>query len=160
MPRGRASCHRGLHGEFYGYGYRVTAAREVILNVISKLPEHPSAEEIYLAVHKVYPRTGMTTIYRTLELLVNMGLIIKLDSGEGRARYELSEKMSKQSHHHHLVCTECKTIINYSDFIDEEKELLVRTEKGLSKKYNFDIRSHVIQFSGICGDCKKNLEAC
>jgi len=124
--------------------------------VLSKTKEHPSAEEIYLSVHKVYPAIGLTTVYRTLELLVQNGLVFKFDFGDGRARFELSENPQSIGHHHHLVCTGCGRIIDYTDFIDEEIELLKRTEKGLSKKHHFTIMNHLIQFYGLCDRCQKS----
>jgi Fur family ferric uptake transcriptional regulator len=128
--------------------------RQAILEVLSNTEEHPSAEEIYLAVQKIYPNIGLTTVYRTLELLVDMGLVFKFDFGDKRARYELSQGPTSKKHHHHLVCTNCGRIIDYTDFIDEEKELLRRTEAGLSEKYNFKITDHLIQFYGLCDECR------
>lgn len=142
------------HGKFKGCGYRLTIPRKVILDVLSKTTEHLSAEEIYMKVHKIYPAIGLTTVYRTLELLVRTGLIYKFDFGDGRARYELSESPKGIGHHHHLVCTGCGRIIDYADFIEDEIELLKRTEKGLSEKYNFKITNHLIQFYGLCENCK------
>ena len=142
------------HGRFRGCGYRLTIPREAILDVLSRTSRHLSAEDIFLAVHKVYPAIGLTTIYRTLELLVQMRLVFKFDFGDKRARYELAEGTKGIRHHHHLVCTRCGRIIDYTDFIDEEKELLGQTEKGLSKKFNFKITNHIIQFYGLCDKCK------
>ncbi|HAX60950.1 MAG TPA: ferric uptake regulation protein, partial [Elusimicrobia bacterium] len=59
-----------------------------------------------------------------------------------------------KKHHHHLVCTNCGRIVDYTDFIDDEIELLQLTEKGLSKKYNFKITGHLIQFYGLCDKCR------
>ena len=142
------------HGRFRGCGYRLTVPRQTILNVLSKTSKHLSAEDVYIAVHRIYPNVGLTTVYRTLELLVQMGLVFKFDFGDGRARYELSEGSKGIRHHHHLVCTSCARVIDYTDFIDDEVELLQRTEKGLSKKYNFKITNHLIQFHGLCDKCK------
>ncbi|HDT15736.1 MAG TPA: transcriptional repressor, partial [Firmicutes bacterium] len=68
------------------------------------------------------------------------------------ARYELAE--SSKGHHHHLVCTDCNRIIDYDDFIDDEVKLLEQTQKKLSKKYDFNIESHLIQFYGKCAECR------
>ena len=143
------------HGRFRGCGYRMTVPRQAILDVLSKTIEHLSAEDVYISVHKVYPNVGLTTVYRTLELLVHMGLVFKFDFGDGRARYELSKGPKGERHHHHLVCTNCGRVIDYTDFIDEEIELLNQTEKGLLKKYNFKITNHLIQFYGLCDKCKQ-----
>lgn len=154
MPRGFGRGHHWWGGRFRGQGYRITVPRQAILEVLSKTDEHLSAEDIYLKVHKVYEGIGLTTVYRTLELLVNMGLVFKFDFGDKRARYELSEGPKGERHHHHLVCTKCNRVIDYTDFLDEEKELLDKTEKSLSKKYNFAINSHSIQFYGLCDRCR------
>ena len=141
-------------GRIRGCGYRLTIPREAILNALSRTSDHLSAEDIYLKVHTAYSNVGITTVYRTLELLVQLGLVFKFDFGDGRARYELSEGPKGSRHHHHLVCAECGRIIDYTDFIDEEIELLKQTEKGLSKKYNFKITNHLIQFYGLCDRCQ------
>jgi Fur family ferric uptake transcriptional regulator len=144
-----------LHGKIRGHGYRLTVPRQAILDVLSKTSDHLSAEDIYLKVHKIHPAIGLTTVYRTLELLVQTGIVFKFDFGDRRARYELAEGPKAVGHHHHLVCTGCGRIIDYKDFIDEERELLKRTEKGLSKKYDFEITNHLIQFYGFCNTCRK-----
>ena len=144
-----------LHGKFKGCGYRMTMPRQIILDVLSRTVDHLSAEDVYHKVHGSYPSIGLTTVYRTLELLVRAGLIHKFDFGDGRARYELAQGSEKPGHHHHLICTGCGNIIDYADFIDEEIELLKKTEKGLSKKYNFKITNHLIQFYGLCAKCQQ-----
>jgi Fur family transcriptional regulator, ferric uptake regulator len=144
------------YGKFKGGGYRLTTPRKLILSVLSDTCGHLSAEEIYMAVHKKYPAIGLTTIYRTLDLLVVMGFVYKFDFGDNRARYELAEGLSGKHHHHHLVCTECGKIVDYTEFINEEIELLGQTEKGLSKKFNFKITNHLIQFYGLCNKCQRN----
>lgn len=142
------------HGRFRGCGYRFTVPRRAIFEVLSTASKHLSAEDVYLAVHRDFPTVGLTTVYRTLELLVQMGLVCKSDFGDGRARYELAEGPKGVNHHHHLVCTGCGRVVDYTDFIDDEVELLQKTEKGLSKKYNFTITNHLIQFYGLCDRCK------
>lgn len=142
------------HGKFRGCGFRITLAREVILNLLSKTEEHLSAEDIYHRIHAKHPNIGLTTIYRTLDVLANLGLVYRFDFGDKRARYELAEGPKGAHHHHHLVCTGCNRVIDYTDFIDDEVSLLRETEKGLSQKYNFKINNHLIQFYGLCGNCQ------
>lgn len=155
MPWRNGTGPPWLHGKFKGCGYRLTMPRQIIMDVLSNTTEHLSAEDIYHRVHKAYPSIGLTTVYRTLELLSGVGLVFKFDFGDGRARYEVSGSPKSIGHHHHLVCTGCRRIIDYTDFVDEEKELLKKTEKGLSKKYNFKITDHSIQFQGLCEQCRK-----
>jgi Fur family transcriptional regulator, ferric uptake regulator len=155
MPRGDCRGPVWWHGRLRGCGYRITIGREAILDVLTGADKHLSAEDTYNKVHSLYPGIGLTTVYRTLELLVNMGLVFKFDFGDGRARYELAEGSLRSTHHHHLVCTECKRVIDYTDFIDDEIALLKKTEKGLSDKYDFMITNHLIHFYGICDQCRK-----
>jgi len=161
MPR---RCGKGppwgydwFHEKLVNGGYRMTIPRQVVLNALVDDSGHPSAEDIYFKIHNKYPDIGLTTVYRTLELLVQMGVVSKFDFGDGRSRYELYEdfKGSKQ-HHHHLVCTSCGRIIDYTDFIEDEIELIKRTEKGLSEKFGFKIADHVIHFYGLCDKCQVN----
>jgi len=139
--------------KFKGCGYRITVSRIAILDILTKTNEHLSAEDIYMKVHPDYPAIGLTTIYRTLELLVNLGMIYKFDFGDGKARYELADGPKGIQHHHHLVCTSCGRVIDYTDFIQDEVDLLKKIENGLSKKYNFKIKNHLIQFYGLCDKC-------
>lgn len=152
MPLRRHRCWRG---QFQGGGYRFTKPREVILNVLSQSKSHLSAEDIFLLTHKQYSNIGLTTVYRTLELLVQMGTVLKYNFGDGKAHYELSQKsQGSDHHHHHLICRQCQSVMDYKDFMKEEKEFLEKVEKGLSRKYNFQIDDHLIHFYGLCQKCQ------
>lgn len=146
--------HRHARAHFFrNQGFRVTFPRQIILDTLYKTKSHLSAEDIYLKVHPVYPQIGLTTVYRTLDLLNRMGLITKFDFGDGKARYEFI-KDGEQSHHHHLVCRRCNRVIDYTDFVKEETSFIKKMEKELSKKYDFEIDSHQIHFQGLCNKCK------
>ena len=134
-------------------GYRMTSARKAIFDVLSQTRGHLSAEEIYMKVHAFYPSIGLASVYRTLQILVNIGLIFKFDFGDGRARFEVVEGPSGRDHHHHFICNSCGRVIDYSDFIAEEVAFLKKVEEGLAKKYEFRITNHNIQFYGICNTC-------
>jgi len=148
-------CGHHWHGQFRGCGYRMTKPREAIMHVLGKTKEHLSAEDVYLRVHKFYPNIGLTTVYRNLELLVEMDMVVKFEFGHGKAKYELADQYSTKGHHHHLVCRKCSKIIDYSDFMKDEVKFLKSVEKGLSEKYDFEITDHLIQFCGYCNKCKK-----
>jgi Fur family ferric uptake transcriptional regulator len=143
------------HGKFRRSGYRITIPRQAILDVLLRTEGHLSAEDVYVEVRKGYPQIGLTTVYRTLELLARMGIVFKFDFGDGRSRYELSEGPEGFRHHHHLVCTGCGRIIDYTEYIDSEKDLIDKTESGLSKKYGFKINNHLIRFYGLCDSCRR-----
>jgi len=156
MPRNNRRGSPWWQGQLRGCGLRVTLGRKAILDVLTRAEKHLSAEDIYMRVHPLCPSVGLTTVYRTLEVLVNMGLVNKMVFGDGRAWYELAAGPRKERHHHHLICTKCKRVIDYTDFIDEELEFLKKAEKGLSKKYHFDITNHEIQFNGLCEKCRSS----
>lgn len=143
---------------FKSHGSRWTVPREAILEFLSNSLKHMSAKEIHASLCKSYPGMGLTTVYRTLELLARMGLITKLNLGDGQSRYELKSR-EKGEHHHHLICTKCGKIIDYSEFLDEELELVSKTEERLAKKYDFRILDHNIEFLGMCKKCNKSKKA-
>ena len=149
----KESGSRILKHGFEGHASRLTAPREAILELLSRSSKHMSAKEIYASLHGSYPGIGMSTVYRTLDLLARMGIVTKLAIGDGQSRYEFKSK-EKDEHHHHLICTNCGKIINYSEFLDEELGLVKKTEERLAKKYNFIIQDHNIEFLGICEKCK------
>ncbi|MBC7329634.1 transcriptional repressor [bacterium] len=139
-------------------GCRITTPREIILDVLSRAPGHFSADEIFFMVKQMYPQIGLATIYRTLELLSNMGLVHKLDFGEGKARYELAQGPETKGHHHHLICLRCHKVIDYEEISEKEKELLKEVEENLEKKYDFKITDHFFNFYGICKDCQNKVD--
>jgi Fur family ferric uptake transcriptional regulator len=142
-----------LHATLAHRGFRLTLSREAILNVFRKDRKHLSAEDVFFAVRKKYPGIGFATVYRTLDLLTRMGLVLKFDFGDGRSRYELASQASK-GHHHHMICRRCGRIIDYSDFMDEEVKFIKDLEAELSRKHNFKINSHQIHFYGLCRECQ------
>jgi len=135
------------------YYERWTAPREAILGLLRRTSKHLSAKDIYAALYKMYPGIGLTTVYRTLDLLVRMGLIDKFTFGDGPNRYEYKPE-DKKGHHHHVICSKCGKIIDYSDFLEEELELVEKTEKHLTKKYHFKVLGHNIEFYGLCEKCQ------
>ena len=148
---GHGWCHR-----FRGSGYRMTAPREAILAILGSTDEHLSARDVFLKVQETCPSCGLNTVYRTLELMAQMGMLTRFDFGDGQSRYELSREHGSKSHHHHLVCIKCRRIVDYTDFIKDEVDLIRKTESGLSKKFGFKIMDHEIIFQGVCPRCQKD----
>ena len=153
MRRDRGKCFRHMRGHFGECGLRMTASRQTILDVLSKMEEHVSAEDVYMAAHKLNAKLGLTTVYRTLELLCEMGMVYKTSFGDGKARYELSEVAGGQHHHHHIVCTVCSKIINYDDFSKKEIQVVCDVQNELEEKYKVKIKQHSVQYYGECYDC-------
>ena len=132
--------------------FRWTLARKAILDLLSGTSKHMSVKEIYNFLAAQYPKIGLSTIYRTLDLLAQSNLINKLDIGDGKSRYEY--KSDRKKAHHHLVCINCGKIIDYSDFTDQELKFLVEAEKKIAKNYAFEVREHSIEFYGLCKECQ------
>jgi len=155
MRFGHSSRHGWGHARLKENGYRLTMPRRIILDILNRANKHPSAEEIYLEAREIYPNIGMTTVYRTLDVLARVGLIQKFDFGDGRARYELIREPDDETHHHHVVCKGCGKVIDYNDFFDEETELIRKAKRGLFEKFGFKVTDHVIQFYGLCNECQE-----
>lgn len=123
-------------------GYRLTRPRTEVLKTLTDYPL--SVQEISEVLDKKNIRLDKASIYRTLELLVNMGLVYSIDLGEGKKRYEL---VDETKHHHHLVCNSCGKI---EDIIVEEKKLLT----DINKQTQFKIDHHHLEFFGLCINCQ------
>ena len=126
-------------------GYRLTPQRMMILSAIESSNDHISAEEIYVQVVAKYPHVNISTVYRTLELLKQLGLVTETDLGGGRVRYHPLDK----GHHHHLVCTECGAII------DLEEALLSPLKDILLREYKFIADLRHLAIFGRCANCRK-----
>ena len=126
-------------------GYRLTPQRAMILSSIEESDRHISAEEIYAQVAARYPQVNISTVYRTLELLKQLGLIYETDLGEGRVRYHPEDK----GHHHHLVCQNCGAII------DIDESALAGLKDVLLDQYDFNAQLRHVAIFGLCGNCRK-----
>ena len=149
---------RGRHGwggQLRGLGYKATLSRGAVLSVLSMTNAHLSAKEIFLKVQKTCPACGLNTVYRTLDMLVQVGMVLKSDFGDGQSRYELSLKENRKSHHHHLVCVKCGKVLDYEDFVCDETSLFGGMIKGVSEQFKFKITDHEITFKGFCKNCVK-----
>jgi Fur family transcriptional regulator, ferric uptake regulator len=134
-------------------GLRITTPRKVILTELNASPQFVSAEEIYLNIHKKHPKIGLATVYRTLTLLAQIGIVTKFEFGDGKARYELADIDTESKHHHVLVCEKCYAVTKYSDFSVKEKKNFDQLESTLAERFNFSIQRHVVHYYGLCLSC-------
>lgn len=144
--------------QFCSFGWRMTLSRQAIIEVLSQSKGHLTAEEVYFLVHKKYPSVGLTSVYRTLELLRKLGMVNKIKCpDDNQAKYELVQKKEgvEVKHHHHIICTNCGKVVDYEDFTQKEIKFLKELEEDISKKYNFKIKNHQLYFYGLCRECKK-----
>lgn len=124
-------------------GYRMTPQRMMILAAIEDSHDHISADEVYAEVVAKYPHVNISTIYRTLELLKELGLVTETDLGGGRVRYHPVDK----GHHHHLVCHNCAKVI------DLNEDLLIPLKAVLLQDYHFNANLKHLAIFGYCSDC-------
>lgn len=138
-----------LKDELKCKGYKLTPQRRAIVDaIIDSEGKHLTAEEIYDEVKKNCPEIGLATVYRTILLLEDIGIVSRLHLNDGCSRYELVH--SNETHrHHHLVCNECNGVIEVQD------DLLEELEEDIESKYEFKILDHALKFYGICSDCQK-----
>ena len=126
-------------------GYRITPQRMMVVAAIDESDDHISAEEIYSQIRAKYPQVNISTVYRTLELLKSMGLVMETDLGEGRVRYHSADK----GRHHHLVCRNCGAIIDLKD------GLLYPLRDALDQEYGFEADLKHLAIFGCCRNCAK-----
>ncbi len=128
-------------------GFKLTSQRGSVLDIIlENTGKHLSAEEIYDLVKINCPEIGLATVYRTMQVLDELGLVYKNNFDDGRTRYEITQNEDHQ--HHHLVCRKCGKVI------EVEEDLLEQLEHQVEKKYNFSITNHKVKFFGYCNECK------
>jgi len=147
-------CCMSLEGGIRNRGMRMTIPRQLVAEVLEGASGYLSADEIYMRIKEDYPAIGLATVYRTLVLLNEMGIVNRYNFGDGSARFMAAEDQHSR-HHHQLVCEKCFKVIKYSDFIEDEQELYRRVEAVLSEKHGFEIKRHIVQFYGICPDCRE-----
>lgn len=144
-----AESYEFLKNKLKEKGYKLTNQRQIIYGVfLDSKGKHLSPEEIYDIVKDKYPDIGLATVYRTLQLLEDLGIVYRLNFNDGCNRYELN-KGSKDHHHHHLVCLKCGKIE------EVELDLLDELESRIETESEFKIVDHNVKFFGYCKDCKE-----
>ena len=119
-------------------GLRMTDQRRIIAQVLSKADDHPDAEAVYRRVSKVDSKISLATVYRTLRLFSETGIIESHDFRDGRARYEAAD----EDHHDHLIDLSTGDVI---EFVDEEIE---RLQERIAKKLGYELVDHRLELYG------------
>jgi len=126
-------------------GVKLTDQRRIIVKVLSQSKEnygesdHPDVDELYNRVSKIDPKISIATVYRTVKLLEEEGILAKHDFKGGKARYEALD----ESHHDHLIDIKTGEII---EFVDEEIEKL---QNKVAEKYGYKLVDHKLELYGI-----------
>ena len=130
-------------------GLSVTHQRLAIFEaVMANGDVHPSAEVIYHSVRERYPTISFNTIYKNLETFEALGIVVKVNPLYNEARYDVDVKP-----HHHLICRQCKTIV---DVYDKKLDALPAPEEADS---GFHVENWTVQFTGLCADCQPAVAA-
>ena len=123
-------------------GMKITPQRLMIFKVLENNTSHPSAEQVFKRVKKIYPTVSFTTIYKTLETLRNLGEVRELTIDEERKHYDPNTSI-----HHHFICSSCKKILDiFEDFSHHVK-------LPDSIKNDYTVSGFQISFHGTCKEC-------
>ena len=133
-----------FHSFLRSKGFKLTGERKVILEEIFSTHDHINAEDLFLELRKKRSNVSRATVYRTLNLLVNSGLVQKISFGE---KYAVYEHTFGHARHDHLVCIQCGKIMEFSD------PALLKKYKEVAKKELFQPLAFRLQIFGYCRDC-------
>lgn len=125
-------------------GFRLTQARRTILETLIQAGGHLSADDLAEQVHAIEPRIGRMTVYRTLELLCELGVVRPIYQGTAAAHYIFLH----EGHHHHLICNQCHQVIEFDDCALDEVAKLV------CGRFNFQLQGHLLELYGLCPNCQ------
>lgn len=119
-------------------GLRMTEQRKIIARVLESAKDHPDVEQVYSRAIIVDPAISIATVYRTVKLFEEAGILEKLEFGDGRARYEDAER----DHHDHLIDLQTGEVI---EFVDKEIELL---QEKIATRLNYKLLGHRLELYG------------
>jgi len=125
-------------------GLRITEQRRVIAQVLSEAEDHPDVEELHARASAIDPGISIATVYRTVRLFEEAGILERHDFGDGRARYEAAP----EAHHDHLIDVETGKVI---EFVDPELEQL---QRQIAEKLGFRLVDHRMELYGVSLDRK------
>ena len=125
-------------------GHRLTPQRMAVLKILAADERHPSVEQIYERVEVDFPMTSLATVYKTVTLLKEMGEVLELGFSDGSNRYD----GNKPYPHPHLICTQCKNIV------DPQVVTLSDLPQKVAQSTGYRIVSQRLDFFGICPQCQ------
>jgi Fe2+ or Zn2+ uptake regulation protein len=132
-------------------GQRVTSQRLLIHAALGDLGRHATADEVLSAVSPRLPSVSLPTIYATLELLEDLGLVHRLETGEGTSCYEPAHPSGE--HHHHLICNRCGRVSAFED------AGLERSVQKMARRLTFRVEGHDVDLRGTCAACLADADA-
>ena len=136
-------------GQLTKEGHRLTTPRQAIIKMVAPRQDHFSAQEVWDEVRERYSGIGRATVFRTLDLLTELGVLNRIHAGDGCHRYTVCET----KHHHHLMCVECGTVIPLEAAGIENQIRKMAAEAG------FDLLTHHLELVGRCTACRDRAAA-
>ncbi|HYB98565.1 MAG TPA: Fur family transcriptional regulator [Candidatus Limnocylindrales bacterium] len=124
-------------------GLKSTRQRDEIASWFFGHKGHLSADQIYREVKELHPGIGFSTVYRTMKLLVEAGLVSERHFSDAEALYE-----NVVGHHDHCICTSCGKIIEF------ENERIEELQRSVAEKHGFLLKSHKMELYGLCQTCR------
>lgn len=130
---------------------KFTKQREIIFKVLKESsPKHVTPEELFSIVHEQNKQIGIATVYRTLNIFEELGIVNKQEFTDQAYTYEIIDPSN--DHHDHIICTECGKIIE-EDILDKDS-----IYQSLKNQYDFNLNNYSLRIYGICSECAKNKE--
>ena len=126
------------------HGHRITPQRRAVARVLASSHDHPSAEQMYDRVRAEFPMTSLATVYKTVNLLKQMGQVLEVGFSDDRRHYD----GCKPFPHPHLICVQCKHIM------DADIDDLDRLIRRVGRKTGFKVHTHLLEFYGVCPRCQ------
>ncbi len=120
-------------------GIRLTGQRRAVVQVLEESTDHPNVEELHARALKLDPQLSIATVYRTVRLLEEIGVIARLEFGDGRARYEDADR----EHHDHLIDINSGEVF---EFFDPDIEEL---QKAIANRLGYRLRGHRMELYGV-----------
>jgi Fur family ferric uptake transcriptional regulator len=130
-------------------GLRITEQRRVIARVLSDSADHPDVEKLHARAAAIDPGISIATVYRTVRLFEEAGILDRHDFGDGRARYEAAP----EAHHDHMIDVETGKVV---EFVDPELEAL---QRQIAERLGFRLVDHRMELYGVKLDSKTSLSA-
>ena len=136
-------------GQLTKDGHRLTTPRQAIIKMVAPRQDHFSAQEVWEDVKLRYSGIGRATVFRTLDLLTELGVLNRIHTGDGCHRYTVCET----THHHHLMCVDCGSVLSLEAGGIESQIRKMAAEAG------FDLLTHHLELVGRCAECQARARA-
>ncbi len=134
-----------INRALYARGYKLTAPRRAVVEVVTGMHELLSPAEIYERARRRYPHLGLVTVYRTLDILAELGVVRRVHLDDGCHGYACV----KAAHAHHLICSGCNQVIEFDECGLDDLMIKIERQTG------FRVEGHWLEVFGRCPRCQR-----